>query len=346
MATSADESVRLAALRSYAILDTEPETAFDDLTLLASYVCESPISLISLVDEDRQWFKSKVGIHAEQTSRDVSFCAHAIQQEGLFIVPDALQDHRFAENPLVHNEPHIRFYAGAPLRNPSGHALGTLCVIDRKPRHLTPQQEQALHALSRQVTAQLELRRNLMQLREALSERDQAEEDRETLISQLQHSLEDMRHLSDLLPLCSGCKLDITIPADAAAVSPVVESVLQIARHTKSAEGREFEIETAIREALANAILHGCGGDASKQVQCCVATGTEGELLIVVRDPGSGFDPAEVPQPTEADYLLRTHGRGIYLINMLMDEVEFSSQDAKEPGTEVRMKTRTKTFVA
>src|SRR5688572_8492588 len=109
MATSADETARLAALRDYAILDTEPETAFDDLTLLASYICQTPISLISLVDEDRQWFKSKVGLRAQQTSRDVSFCAHAIQQEGLFIVPDALKDRRFADNPLVHNEPHIRF---------------------------------------------------------------------------------------------------------------------------------------------------------------------------------------------------------------------------------------------
>jgi GAF domain-containing protein len=340
MATSADETARLAALRDYAILDTEPETAFDDLTLLASYICQTPISLISLVDEDRQWFKSKVGLQAEQTSRDVSFCAHAIQQEGLFIVPDALKDRRFADNPLVHHEPHIRFYAGAPLRNIAGYALGTLCVIDREPRHLTPEQEQALHALSRQVTAQLELRRNLRDLRSALAARDEAEREREVLIDELQESFNDIRHLSDLLPLCSGCKLDVTIPADPAAVQPVVDSVLQIARHTRSAEGKEFEIETAIREALANAILHGCGGDTEKQVQCCVATGKEGELLIVVRDPGSGFDPASIPMPTESEYLLRTHGRGIYLINMLMDEVEFHSHGAKESGTEVRMRTR------
>jgi anti-sigma regulatory factor (Ser/Thr protein kinase) len=340
MATSTDERARLAALRAYSILDTEPEKAFDDLTLLASYVCQTPISLISLVDEDRQWFKSKLGLRAEQTPREISFCAHAIQQEGLFIVPDALQDHRFADNPLVHQEPHIRFYAGAPLRTPEGFALGTLCVVDRQPRHLTPEQEQALHALSRQVNAQLELRRNLMELRDALAARDHAEQQREELIGQLQASLADVRHLSDLLPLCSGCKLDITIPADPAAVSPVVDSVLQIARHTKSAEGKEFEIETAIREALANAILHGCGNDKTKQVQCCVATGKDGELLIVVRDPGEGFDPASVPLPTEGDCLLRTHGRGIYLINTLMDEVEFKSYGARNPGTEVRMRTR------
>jgi anti-sigma regulatory factor (Ser/Thr protein kinase) len=340
MGTSPAESARLAALRSYSILDTEPEKAFDDLTLLASYICHTPMSLISLVDEDRQWFKSRIGVRAEQTAREISFCGHAIQQEGLFIVPDALQDQRFADNPLVHNEPHIRFYAGAPLRSPDGFALGTLCVVDRQPRHLTAEQQNALQALSRQVTAQLELRRNLSQLRDALAARDQAEGERESLITQLQESLDDVRHLSELLPLCSGCKLDIPIPADPAAVSPVVDSVLQIARHTKSAAGKEFEIETAIREALANAILHGCGNDKSKQVQCCVATGKDGELLIVVRDPGEGFDPASVPTPTEGDALFRTHGRGIYLINMLMDEVEFKSYGARDPGTEVRMRTR------
>src|ERR1700722_11206673 len=118
------ERKRLEVLWQYDVLDTVPERVFDDLTELAAHICESPIALITLVDEKRQWFKSKVGITAKETSRDVSFCAHAILQKQLFVVPDAANDARFAQNPLVTGEPKIRFYAGAPLITPDGHALG------------------------------------------------------------------------------------------------------------------------------------------------------------------------------------------------------------------------------
>ena len=160
-----DEADRLAALERYDILDTPAEQAYDDLTLLASYICETGIALISLVDGERQWFKSRVGLELEETSRDIAFCAHAIAGREPMIVPDAMKDHRFAFNPLVLKEPRIRFYAGAPLRTADGHALGTLCVIDRKPRELRPEQVQALEALSRQVMAQLELRRQLAEVK-------------------------------------------------------------------------------------------------------------------------------------------------------------------------------------
>jgi GAF domain-containing protein len=153
---SMNDAARLTALQKYAILDSEPEQAFDDLTLLASYVCKTPIALISLIDEDRQWFKSKVGISATQTSRDIAFCSTAIQQPDVFVVPDALQDERFRTNPLVISEPNIRFYAGAPLINEDGYALGTLCVIDLTPRELGAEQEAALKALSRLVLIQME----------------------------------------------------------------------------------------------------------------------------------------------------------------------------------------------
>jgi hypothetical protein len=165
-----NESKRLKVLWQYEVLDTVPEEVFDDLTELAARICEAPIALISLVDEKRQWFKSKVGVTVSETSRDLSFCAYAIGQSDLFIVPDATQDQRFANNPLVISDPKIRFYAGAPLITPDGHALGTLCVIDKVPRELRPEQKQALRILARHVVSQLELRRRSRELVDVRSE--------------------------------------------------------------------------------------------------------------------------------------------------------------------------------
>src|SRR5262249_36408380 len=169
---------RLDALRRYRILDTDPEGAFDDLTFLASQLCETPIALITLIDENRQWIKSRVGVTLTETARSVAFCAHTIEQRGIFVVPDAREDARFQENPFVRNEPHIRFYAGAPLVTAEGHALGSLCVLDKVARTLSESQRLALDALRRQTQAQLELRRNLADLERSLAERDRTEAER------------------------------------------------------------------------------------------------------------------------------------------------------------------------
>ncbi len=159
-----DETDRQEALDSYQVLDTLPERDFDDLVLLASTICQSPIALISLIDSDRQWFKAKVGLDADQTARDISFCGHAILEHQVFVVPNATIDERFADNPLVTGDLHINFYAGAQLKTPEGFHIGTLCVIDHQPKVLSSEQIEALSAIARQVIGQLELRKNLRAL--------------------------------------------------------------------------------------------------------------------------------------------------------------------------------------
>ena len=166
----ANEPARLEALRQYQILDTHDETAFDDLTRIAAYICQTPIAIISLIDEDRQWFKARLGVGPRETSRDIAFCAHTILDDAPTIVPDALRDKRFADNPLVTAEPYIRLYAGAPLITPEGFRLGSLCVVDRVPRELSVEQIAVLRMLSNQVMTQLDLRRDIAALTQALKE--------------------------------------------------------------------------------------------------------------------------------------------------------------------------------
>jgi signal transduction histidine kinase len=182
-----NEIARLEVLRQYRILDTVCEAAFDDLTLLAAQICNTPIALISLIDECRQWFKSKVGLDVESTPRNMAFCDHAIlQPNDILIIPDTLLDQRFANNPLVTSNPYIRFYAGAPLVTSNGYVLGTLCVIDQIPRNLSPEQQNSLQILSRQVMSQLELRRSLEKLELITTTEHQQTED---LISALSHDM-------------------------------------------------------------------------------------------------------------------------------------------------------------
>lgn len=154
-----NEAQRLQTLRLYEILDSEPEPVFDDITTASAQIFGTPICLITLVDEGRQWFKSSYGLDVEQTDRDVAFCAHAILDDETFVVEDAQFDHRFSDNPLVTGEPGIRFYAGAPLAVAGNSRLGTLCVIDSTPRSIDPERLKILEVLRDAVVANLELRR-------------------------------------------------------------------------------------------------------------------------------------------------------------------------------------------
>lgn len=163
-----DEAARLASLQALALLDTSPEQAYEDAVQLAAKICQTPIALVSLIDDQRQWFKARVGLNVPQTPRDHAFCAHAIlEPRDLLIVNDATTDRRFSDNPLVTGTPHIRFYAGAPLLAPDGHPVGTLCVIDSQPRTLTREQQDSLASLARLVEQQLSLRKKAKELDDA-----------------------------------------------------------------------------------------------------------------------------------------------------------------------------------
>ena len=181
----ADEQERLQALHDLSILDTGREQAYDDMTQLAAQICGTPVSAVTFVDHDRQWFKSSVGFLPDSTDREVSFCAHTILDTDIFEVRDARRDARFADNPLVVGDPFIRFYAGVPLRTITGRSVGALCVIDHRPRRLNDDQREALSALARSVSHFLELRQ---------------------ATRRLQESLHDLKTLSGLIPICMHCK--------------------------------------------------------------------------------------------------------------------------------------------
>ena len=199
-----NEQDRIEALESYNILDTLPEKEYNDIVKLASIICNTPIALVSLVDRNRQWFKAKVGLDAHETSREVSFCAHAIlEPDQLFMVEDATKDKRFVDNNLVTKKPEIRFYAGFPLRTSSGHTLGTLCVIDNKPKKITPEQTEALRTLAKSVVSLLELRKSLSdseKLIEMLKESNEQLDNFAHICSHdLQQPLRTVRSFTELL---------------------------------------------------------------------------------------------------------------------------------------------------
>ncbi len=190
-----DEPSRLKTLHEYKILDTTAEESFDNLVKLAAQICGTPIALVSLVDAHRQWFKARVGIEAPETPRDIAFCAHAIHGQDLFVVPDTTEDERFADNPLVTADPYIRFYAGMPLVATTGHAVGTLSVIDRVPKQLTTDQMNALRMLGQQAVSRLESRRRQIDLEHALAQREQSDRTNADIIRAIDRGLEGVAFL-------------------------------------------------------------------------------------------------------------------------------------------------------
>ncbi|GAA0817254.1 GAF domain-containing sensor histidine kinase [Spirilliplanes yamanashiensis] len=259
-----DEAQRLGALYDLDVLDTPQEKEFDDIVALASAVCGVPMSLVSLVDADRQWFKARLGIDEAETSRDVSFCAHAILGRDLMVVPDAARDPRFADNPYVTGERgRIRFYAGAPLVTTDGHALGTLCVVDEQPRSLSYEQLQALRALSRQVTSQLELRRYATALADTtarLQELERRKDDLAALVGgELRAPLGLLKGYLDGLAHTGTHDLDAAADLGRAAAAhcrgleDLLEHLLSLAQTGPAPEGlrmREVDLTRLTRRAV------------------------------------------------------------------------------------------------
>ncbi len=231
-----DEDARLEAVYRYQILDTLAEKAYDDITKVAALVCGAEISVISLIDKDRQWFKSTYGIEVQETERDLAFCAHAILQDETMMVPDASKDPRFNRIPYVMDEPKIRFYAGAPVRSGDGKNLGTLCVMDRKPRQLEDYQGAALEALSRQVTHLLELRLHLKKLTEMTQEMEMAKENALRLARVKSEFLSTMSHeirtplngVIGMAELLSGTELSPVQSQYTDAISISAQNLLEI----------------------------------------------------------------------------------------------------------------------
>ncbi|WP_058836444.1 GAF domain-containing sensor histidine kinase [Luteimonas abyssi] len=327
------ERRRLASLHAYGILDTPVEAVFEDITRIASAVCQTPISVVNLVDAERQWFKSEIGLGVRETPLDTSICAHAILEHDFLEVPDTTQDARFAANPLVTGEPGLRFYAGALLKTPDGLPLGTVCVLDTQPRTLDPQQIDTLRALARQVMAQLELRRLLAEahavsehrarvlasaghdlktpLRAALyainRARTDASPEQLERLDTAEHELAAIhRTFGDLVASATGRGGFVPPSLAEVDVVPVVE---QVAASWRRAAGRKrIDLQVRIDAAPCTArtephLLETLLGNLiSNAVKYTPEDGrvdiscdqADGRTAIVVADTGVGMDPAHV----------------------------------------------------
>lgn len=289
------ESLRLTDLRSFDILDTVAEEAYDAITYLAAQLCDVPIALISIVDEERQWFKSRVGLDATETHRDVAFCAHAIHRpSSLLVVPDASSDPRFSSNPLVVGDPSIRFYAGAPLVSPAGNALGTLCVIDREPRELTAEQVKALEALSIQVMALLELRRTVRDLEQKQREVEAATAQRDSFMATVSHEIRGpltavigfVELLRSGLPDEDRAEVLASVAREAADVEYLIEDLLVSARAEADSlrvAAVPVRLDAQIAQVLEGLDPVACAA-VDVEVEDCRASGDPARVRQIVRN--------------------------------------------------------------
>lgn len=323
-----NEAQRLEWLRQCAILDTLPEAVFNEAAQLAAELCRVPTAAINLIDADRQWSKAAVGQDKTQDSRAFSFCAHAILQPDLLVVPDARRDARFARNPLVTGEPHIRFYAGAPLITTEGFGLGSLCVIDRIPRRLTDAQAAVLRLLARQITGRIEMMRHVALQGELIADRDRLlQETRQTVRQQ-------QGFLRDVLASVTDGRLSLCLSADdlppplAPFAGPVALSpnggIRELRRQTVGAcraagvvGTQGDDLETAVGEAAMNAVVHSSGGAGF------VSLDERGTVQVRVEDTGSGIPLAELPKATlrRGYSTAGTMGHGFKMILTTTDRV-------------------------
>jgi GAF domain-containing protein len=284
-----NEADRLSALHAMAVLDTPPETDFDDIVRIASEVCGAPISLVTLVDAERQWFKARIGdIDVDETPREVAFCAHAIMGRDLMVVPDATADARFADNPFVAQDDGIRFYAGAPLLTAEGAALGTLCVVDHSPHRLNLDQMRALRALAKQVTELLELRRLVVS--EQLRARP---EPRPVDLAYLTEArIRELRGIADArnIAITLGLTGTATVHADPAKLSRALDYVIFWALKLAPAGGR-VAVRVAGSPVPTIEIGH-AGGSLRPEWQADL----------------EGLRPADEPVPRAVAEILRAHG--------------------------------------
>lgn len=283
-----DDARRLDALRDYRVLDTPVEESFDNLAVLAAEIFGTPIALVSLVDRDRQWFKARVGLEPRETPREYAFCDHAIRGEGVMVVPDATRDPRFAHNPLVTGNPNIRFYGGVPLRTPDGMGLGTLCVLDRVPRTLSPHELMMLEALGRQVEIELEIRRRLGLLEEALANQEQNQKANQLVVSMLVHDLRSpltsilmLANLVQPVDEASGKRIEMLLE-ETERVRRMLTDVLDLCLH-EAGELRLRRVEFPLRP-LAQKVVQRMSGQAMDRNQF-IGLEFEDSPLTVSGDP-------------------------------------------------------------